>query len=129
MASSSTGGGNSQAVPAPTAPHDSHHPDTPRTGQDEPADGSLHRTLKPRHLTMIAMGGAIGTGLFVASGNSINTAGPGGALVAYAAIGFMVWLLMQSLGEMATHLPVAGSFEEYSTRYISRSFGLSLIHI
>ncbi|GAA2517173.1 amino acid permease [Kocuria sp. HSID17582] len=126
MASSSTGGGNSQAVPAPTAPHDSHHPDTPRTGQDEPADGSLHRTLKPRHLTMIAMGGAIGTGLFVASGNSINTAGPGGALVAYAAIGFMVWLLMQSLGEMATHLPVAGSFEEYSTRYISRSFGFAI---
>lgn len=75
---------------------------------------------------MIAMGGAIGTGLFVASGNSINTAGPGGALVAYAAIGFMVFLLMQSLGEMATHLPVAGSFEEYSTRYISRSFGFAI---
>ncbi|WP_240625069.1 amino acid permease [Kocuria tytonicola] len=75
---------------------------------------------------MIAMGGAIGTGLFVASGNSINTAGPGGALVAYAAIGLMVFLLMQSLGEMATHLPVAGSFEEYSTRYISRSFGFAI---
>ena len=89
-------------------------------------DHSLRRSLKSRHLTMIAMGGAIGTGLFVASGNSINTAGPGGALIAYAAIGFMVFLLMQSLGEMSTYLPVAGSFEEFSTRYISRSFGFAI---
>lgn len=88
-------------------------------------DNSLKRSLRPRHMTMIAMGGAIGTGLFVASGNSINTAGPGGALVAYAAIGFMVFLLMQGLGEMATHIPVAGSFGDYSTRYISESFGFA----
>ena len=65
----------------------------------------LRRSLKTRHMTMIAMGGAIGTGLFVASGNSIATAGPGGALVAYIAIGFMVFLLMQSLGEMSGPSP------------------------
>ena len=51
---------------------------------------------------MISIGGAIGTGLFVASGETISTAGPAGALVAYAVIGLMVYLLMQSLGEMAT---------------------------
>ncbi len=85
----------------------------------------LHRGLKARHLNMIAIGGAIGTGLFVASGGSISTAGPGGALLAYAAIGFMVYLLMQSLGEMATYLPVAGSFGSYGARFVSPSFGFA----
>ncbi|WP_246418862.1 amino acid permease [Micrococcus cohnii] len=86
----------------------------------------MRRTLKTRHLTMIAMGGAIGTGLFVASGNSIATAGPGGALLAYVLIGFMVFLLMQSLGEMASYLPVSGAFEEYATRFVSPSFGFAI---
>ena len=54
----------------------------------------LQRSLTNRHMQMIAIGGAIGTGLFVASGATVSTAGPGGALVAYAAIGLMVLLLM-----------------------------------
>ncbi|WP_419250108.1 amino acid permease [Campylobacter fetus] len=86
----------------------------------------LKRGMNSRHLNMIAIGGAIGTGLFVASGNTIATAGPGGALLAYALIGFMVYLFMQSLGEMATYMPVAGSFEEYSARFISPSFGFAI---
>ncbi len=86
----------------------------------------LKRGMNSRHLNMIAIGGAIGAGLFVASGNTIATAGPGGALLAYALIGFMVYLLMQSLGEMATYMPVAGSFEEYSARFISPSFGFAI---
>ncbi|MFC4902323.1 amino acid permease [Kocuria oceani] len=105
----------------------------PRAEQSAPATQAqlqsqekLRRSLKPRHLTMIALGGAIGTGLFVASGNTIATAGPGGALLAYVVIGFMVFLLMQSLGEMATYLPVSGAFEEYSTRFVSPSFGFAI---
>ena len=74
---------------------------------------------------MIAIGGAIGTGLFVASGATISQAGPGGALLAYGAIGLMVFLLMQSLGEMATYLPIASSFEAYGTRFVSPSFGFA----
>lgn len=89
-------------------------------------DNSLRRGLRSRHLTMISIGGAIGTGLFVASGDTISTAGPGGALVAYALIGIMVFMLMQSLGEMATYLPVAGSFGEYGTRFVSPSFGFAI---
>lgn len=88
-------------------------------------ENSLTRGLKARHMTMISIGGAIGTGLFVASGETISTAGPGGALVAYGLIGLMVYLLMQSLGEMATYLPVAGSFAEYGRRFISPSFGFA----
>ncbi|GAB49924.1 amino acid permease [Mobilicoccus pelagius] len=96
----------------------------------DPATGvpreELHRGLRPRHINMIAIGGAIGTGLFVASGATITNAGPGGALLSYAAIGLMVFLLMQSLGEMATYLPVAGSFEAYGSRFVSPSFGFAL---
>lgn len=86
----------------------------------------LRRSLQTRHMTMIAMGGAIGTGLFVASGNSIHTAGPGGALVAYIGIGLMVYLLMQSLGEMAAWRPTAGSFGDHASRYVSPSFGFAI---
>ena len=71
----------------------------------------LKRGLSARHMQMIAIGGAIGTGLFVASGATVSTAGPGGALVAYSVIGLMVLLLMQSLGEMTAHMPVSGSFQ------------------
>ncbi len=61
----------------------------------------LKRSLKARHMNMIALGGgAIGTGLFVAGGEVVSTAGPGGALVAYGLIGIMVYFLMTSLGEM-----------------------------
>ena len=60
----------------------------------------------------------------VASGKTISTAGPGGAIVAYGLIGIMVLFLMQSLGEMAAHLPVPGSFQTYATRYVSSSSGL-----
>ena len=107
-------------MPTPTAR-------TEPSATPEPASAQgLRRSLRSRHLTMISIGGAIGTGLFVASGATISQAGPGGALVAYAAIGVMVWLIMQSLGEMAAYLPVAGSFGEYGTRFVSPSFGFAI---
>ena len=86
----------------------------------------LRRSLKARHLNMIAIGGAIGTGLFVAGGETVSTAGPGGALVAYSLIGVMVYFLMTSLGEMAAYLPVSGSFETYANRYVDKSLGFAL---
>ncbi|WP_195839327.1 amino acid permease [Mobiluncus porci] len=86
----------------------------------------LKRGMRQRHLSMIAIGGSIGTGLFVASGATISQAGPGGALLAYSLIGLMVFFLMQSLGEMATYLPIAGSFGEYGRRFVSPSFGFAM---
>ena len=86
----------------------------------------VKRHLKTRHLSMIAIGGCIGTGLFMASGTAIHDAGPGGALVAYAAIGLMVYFLMTSLGEMATWLPTSGSFATYASRYVDPSLGFAL---
>ena len=66
----------------------------------------LKRGIGTRQLSMIAIGGAIGTGLFFASGGAIAQAGPGGALLAYATMGLAVYCMMQSLGEMATQLPI-----------------------
>ncbi|MDR0853569.1 MAG: amino acid permease [Clostridiales Family XIII bacterium] len=88
--------------------------------------GDLQRGLKGRHVQMIAIGGAIGTGLFVALGGSLSAAGPGGALVAYGAIGVMVFFLMTSLGEMSTYMPVTGSFETYATKFVDPSLGFAL---
>lgn len=88
--------------------------------------GEIRRDLKTRHLSMIAIGGSIGTGLFLASGNAIHTAGPGGALVAYVAIGIMVYFLMTSLGQMATYMPVSGSFSTYASRFVDPAFGFAL---
>lgn len=86
----------------------------------------VKRGLKHRHLTMIALGGTIGTGLFVASGATISQAGPLGALVAYIAIGLMVFFLMTSLGEMASYLPVSGSFVSFADRYVDKAFGFAM---
>lgn len=86
----------------------------------------LKRSLKTRHLTMIAFGGSIGTGLFLASGGAIAQAGPGGALVAYAVVGIMVYFLMTSLGELATYMPDAGSFSTYAARFVDPALGFAL---
>ena len=94
------------------------------TPTSEPSQ--LRRTLKARHMSMIAIGGSIGTGLFVASGATISQAGPGGALLAYMVVGLMVYFLMTSLGEMASHLPVSGSFATYGAKYVDPGFGFAL---
>lgn len=94
--------------------------------EEEVTQHKLKRSLKARHMNMIALGGAIGTGLFLAGGETVSTAGPGGALVAYSFIGIMVYFLMTSLGEMATYLPISGSFETYASRYVDTAFGFAL---
>ena len=88
--------------------------------------GHIERTLKTRHLTMIALGGSIGTGLFIASGSAITTAGPGGALIAYVVMGVMVYFLMTSLAEMATYIPLTGSFAAYASKFVSPATGFAL---
>jgi lysine-specific permease len=94
-----------------------------RSGQEE---RKLKRGLKPRHLTMISIGGAIGTGLFLGSGAAIHTAGPGGALFAYVFVGAMVYFVMTSLGEMSAFMPTSGAFSTYGTKFIDPAFGFAL---
>ncbi|WP_445497447.1 amino acid permease [Photorhabdus sp. SF281] len=92
----------------------------------KPAVQHLRRELKARHMAMIAIGGSIGTGLFVASGATVSQAGPGGALLSYALIGLMVYFLMTSLGELAAYMPVSGSFSTYGSKYVEEGFGFAL---
>lgn len=61
-------------------------------------EGQLHRNLKERHMTMIALGGTIGTGLFLASGQALASSGPAGVLVSYVIVSIMVYFVMTSLG-------------------------------
>lgn len=92
----------------------------------ETSSQSLHRQLDTRILNMIAIGGSIGTGIFLASGNAISMAGPGGTLVAYLITGLMVYFLMTSLGEMAAYMPSTGSFYVYATKFVDPSLGYAL---
>ncbi|CAO3589810.1 unnamed protein product [Absidia cylindrospora] len=84
------------------------------------------RGLSARHIQMISLGGSIGTGLFLNSGQNIAVAGPAGALIAYIVIGFMVFCFMVCMGEMATFLPVSGSFNHYATRFVDPAVGFAL---
>lgn len=86
----------------------------------------LKRGLQSRHLSWIAIGGTIGTGIFLSSGESIATAGPGGALVAYVIVGLLVYGIMLSLGEQAAYMPVSGSFSTYATRFMDPAVGFSV---
>lgn len=86
-------------------------------------NNTLKRELKSRHILMIALGGVIGTGLFMSSGYTIHEAGPGGALAAYIWGGFVMYLTMLCLGELAVRVPDAGSYQTYATKFISPSAG------
>ncbi|KOP72086.1 gamma-aminobutyrate permease [Cytobacillus solani] len=92
----------------------------------EKENTGLKRSLKSRHLTMISLGGTIGTGLFLASGGAIHSAGPGGAILSYLVIGIMVYFLMTGLAEMGAYMPVAGSFSTYATKFVDPSLGFAL---
>ncbi|XUL88128.1 amino acid permease [Streptomyces galilaeus] len=89
-------------------------------------DGSgLQAGLKNRHLSMIAIGGVIGAGLFVGSSSGIATAGPG-ILLSYALVGTLVVLVMRMLGEMSAANPTSGSFSAHADRALGRWAGFSI---
>ncbi|MEU4212978.1 amino acid permease [Streptomyces sp. NPDC026206] len=92
-----------------------------------PASGGdgLKAGLKNRHLSMIAIGGVIGAGLFVGSASGIAAAGPG-ILISYALVGAMVVFVMRMLGEMAAANPTSGSFSAYADRALGRWAGFTI---
>lgn len=79
-------------------------------------DHGYHKSLKPRQLQMIAMGGAIGTGLFLGAGGRLASAGPGLFLV-YAVCGVFVFFILRALGELVLHRPSSGSFVSYAREF------------
>lgn len=95
-------------------------------GQPLDAQHSLHRGLEARHISMIAIGGAIGTGLIIGVGSALANAGPGSIFISYLFIGFIVFLTMAALGEMAAWNPMPSGFTGYASRYCSSSLGFAL---
>ena len=92
--------------------------DTPTT----PQEGALRRTLKNRHIQLISLGGAIGTGLFYGSGESISLAGPA-IIIAYLIGGWAIFMIVRALSEMSVEDPKSGAFSYYATRYWSKRAG------
>ncbi len=82
----------------------------------------LARGLSLRHIMFIALGSAIGTGLFYGSASAIQLAGPS-VLLAYVIGGAAVFMVMRAMGELALAHPVSGAFSEYATRYLGRWAG------
>ncbi|RSL64249.1 hypothetical protein CEP54_004794 [Fusarium duplospermum] len=95
-------------------------------GLETSAETSLQRGLKARHITMIAIGGAIGTGLIIGTGKALAQAGPGSVFICYTIIGFVVFLVMAALGEMAAWLPMSAGFTGYASRFCDPSLGFAL---
>ncbi|KAI5795815.1 amino acid permease/ SLC12A domain-containing protein [Pyronema domesticum] len=86
----------------------------------------LTRGLQARHITMIAIGGAIGTGLIIGTGSALAQAGPAAVLISYSIVGFLVYLVMCALGEMAAWLPLGSGFTGYAARFCDPALGFAL---
>ncbi|KAL6243887.1 histidine permease [Rhinocladiella similis] len=94
---------------------------------DQPkAQPALAMKLKQRHLQMIAIGGSIGTGLFIGSGSALSTGGPAALVISYCTLGIMLFCTVHALGEMAVIFPVAGSFSAYSSRFLDPAWGFAM---
>ncbi|EZI93365.1 amino acid permease [Acinetobacter baumannii] len=87
-------------------------------------NSTLQRGLNPRHIRFLALGSAIGTGLFYGSATAIKMAGPS-VLLAYIVAGIAIYIVMRALGEMAVHNPVSGSFSHYASQYIGPLAGFT----
>lgn len=86
----------------------------------------LARRLKTRHLTMIAIGGSIGTGLFVGSGYALANGGPAAVLIGYLIVGYALLTVVNALGELSVQFPVSGSFNAFFSRFVDPSWGFTL---
>jgi hypothetical protein len=91
--------------------------------------GTLHRGLSSRQVQMIAIGGTIGTGLFLGTGRSLAQGGPASMLICYSIVGFIVYVTLLLLGEMATQYPIAGECFSVSLAMVCRGAVLCIYHI
>lgn len=86
----------------------------------------LDKSMKARHLHMIAIGGSIGAGFFVGSGKSFTSGGPASVLICFLIAGVMIFNVVYALGELAVMFPISGGFYTYSIRFIDASWGFAM---
>lgn len=107
----------------------------PPSEQSEPGeavhaeDAGYQKALRPRQLQMIAIGGAIGTGLFLGAGNRLHDAGPGLFLI-FGLCGIFVFFILRALGELVLHRPSSGSFVSYAREFYGEklAFGVGWMY-
>lgn len=109
-----------------TTPSENYYDDTNKDLRESEPGHELHRDLKARHITMIAIGGALGTGLIIGSGSALATAGPASIFIAYAFVGLIVYMVMCALGEMATWIPLPDGFSGYASRFCDPALGFAV---
>lgn len=111
----------------PNTRHDDPAANDPGKSEHENRNvGTLERKLKSRHVQFMALSGAIGTGLFIGSGQVLSLAGPLSAFLAYLITAFNVYCVVHSLGEMAAYLPLPGAVPIYAARYVDEALGFAL---
>ncbi|PLW05859.1 hypothetical protein PCANC_13980 [Puccinia coronata f. sp. avenae] len=88
--------------------------------------GALHRSMKSRHIQMISIGGVIGTGLFLGTAQSLANGGPLGLVMGFLVMGTILINVMASLGEMVSHLPIAGGHITLAGRFVDSSLALTM---
>lgn len=86
----------------------------------------LKKGLQSRHVQFIALGSGIGTGLFIGSGSTLASGGPGSLLIDYSLVGIMILTVLFALGELASVLPVPGAFAEYTARFLDPAWGFAV---
>ncbi|OAX44602.1 dicarboxylic amino acid permease [Rhizopogon vinicolor AM-OR11-026] len=92
----------------------------------DPLEDTLHRGLKARHMSMIAIGGAVGTGLIMSSGTALVRGGPLGLCLGFLFVGLICFLTLAALGEMAAYLPHKRGLAGYATRFADPALGFAL---
>lgn len=113
---------NADLENTPVIPHDA----SVRRIVEEQEDKDLARALKQRHIQMIALAGAIGTGLFLSLGGALQTGGPLGALLAYMLVGLVVCSVQFALGEVSALFPVTGSFVRHAEFLVDPALGFAV---
>lgn len=88
-------------------------------------EAGYHKALKPRQVQMIAIGGAIGTGLFLGAGGRLAVAGPA-LIFVYALCGFFAFLVLRALGELIMHRPTSGSFVSYAREFYGEKMAFAV---
>lgn len=104
------------SVPLPDLDLPPERENTRETRSVHAEDAGYQKSLKPRQIQMIAIGGAIGTGLFLGAGGRLAAAGPS-LILAYALCGFFAFLILRALGELVLHRPTSGSFVSYAREF------------